>query len=217
MPLLVPAILEHTKEAFETKASQIIKIPGVERIQVDFGDGKFVPNSILPVSEIDMLNPAFIWEAHLMTEESQDFLDYQIAGFKTVILHYEAFKNVESLRQALVVIKQSNIEPGLCIKAETPVSVLADFADEVKHFQLMAIHPGFQGTPFLEETYERITELRKLLPNAIIEIDGGINETNIKKVASAGADLLVVGLALFKENHPSLTFEKLSSEISKLE
>ncbi|MEK7161658.1 MAG: hypothetical protein AAB729_03130, partial [Patescibacteria group bacterium] len=97
MPQIVPAILEKTSEAFAEKLSLICKIPGVERIQVDFGDGVFIENKLLEVGEMDSLNPAFHWEAHLMVKEPNDFLDYQICGFKTLIVHYEAFSSVSEL------------------------------------------------------------------------------------------------------------------------
>ena len=91
MSVIVPAILEQTREGFDDKNFIIERIFGVERIQVDFEDGQFVPGQTLSVGKLDILNPAFHYEAHLMVKEPADFIDYQIAGFKTVIIHYEAF------------------------------------------------------------------------------------------------------------------------------
>src|SRR6185369_914244 len=105
MAKLVPSILEATKDGFQNIYRQETKLPGVERIQVDFGDGEFVANKILPVDEIEPLNPAFHWEAHLMVKEPKEFLDYQICGFKTIIIHYEAFGNKEDLLQSVAAIK----------------------------------------------------------------------------------------------------------------
>ena len=73
MAVIVPAILEETTDGFLDKVSEIVKIPQVECIQVDFGDGKFVPHTTLNVLDINPLNPAFTWEAHLMVEEPVDF------------------------------------------------------------------------------------------------------------------------------------------------
>ena len=119
MAQIVPAILENTKEQFLDKISRVVKLPGVERIQVDFGDGEFVPNKILSVSEIDALNPAFHWEAHLMIKEPQDFLDYEISGFKTILVHYEAYQSEADLKSALSVIKKSGLKAGLAINPPT--------------------------------------------------------------------------------------------------
>lgn len=195
------------------KLAKITKLPGVSRIQVDFGDGVFVPNAMLPVSEIEILNPAFHFEAHLMVKEPKDFFDYQLSGFKTLLVHYEAFSNPEGLRQAISAIKSAGLKPGICLKNETPVSVLEGFFPEVEQFQLMGIVPGFQGQPFLENTYQRVAELRKRLPNAIIEVDGGVSLENAKRLAQSGADLLIAGSALLKAPDISIAYEQLTQEI----
>lgn len=214
MPKIIPAILEETQEKFLDTYSRITKLPGCERIQVDFGDGVFVPHKILPVTEIDALNPAFHWEAHLMIKEPQDFLDYQICGFKTIIIHYEAYKLPTQVRIALQQIKSAGLEPVLCLNPDTDVNIAKEFADDTNHFQIMGVNPGYQGAEFVEETFERIAKLRKLCPNAIISVDGGINETNIKKIAEAGADLIVVGSALTKVTDMGMAWEKLNASLS---
>ncbi len=214
MSKLVPSILETTKEGFLNIYSKETALSGVERIQVDFGDGVFVPNKILSVEEIDSLNPAFHWEAHLMVKEPQDFLDYQICGFKTIIIHYEAFKKKEDIFKALEAIKSMGLEPAVCVSPDTEISVLGEFKDRVKHFQIMSVYPGYQGTPFVEKTYERITELRQLIPNAIIEVDGGVSLANVKKLSQSGADLLILGSAITKVPNMQEAWEKLQAEIS---
>lgn len=215
MPLLVPSILETSKEGFLATYAKEIKLPGVARIQVDFGDGIFVPNRILDVKEMDVLSPAIHWEAHLMIESPDDFLDYQICGFKTIIVHYEAYKSPEDLRQALASIKEVGLEPALCLKNETPVQRAVEFSSLANHFQLMSVKPGFQGTPFLENTYNRVKELRSLLPNAIIEVDGGVNINNVKQLAAAGADLLILGSSITKAPNMQEAFEKMQNELNK--
>lgn len=215
MAQLVPSILETTKEGFLATYGQETKLPGVTRIQVDFGDGIFVPNTLLPVGEIDVLNPAFHWEAHLMLKEAKDFLDYQICGFKTIIVHYEAYAEVEDLKNAIRSIKSTGAEPAICLKNETPVEVLKQFAGEIKHFQLMSVNPGFQGTLFFENIYRRIAELRKLIPNAIIEVDGGINFSNARQIVAEGADLLILGSALTKAENMLQAFEKIQNELNR--
>ncbi len=215
MAQIVPAILENSKEGFLRTYQTVVKLPGVRRIQVDFGDGVFVPNKILPVDEIDSLNPAFEWEAHLMIKEPADFLDYQICGFKTIIVHYEAFVDGEALRNILRNIKSLKLKAGLAINPGTSISILPDFKDEADQFLIMSVNPGFQGQAFIEESVDRIKELRSLIPNAIIEVDGGINLDNIKKVARAGADLICVGSALTKSGNMAEAWEKLKQTISQ--
>ena len=123
MATIVPAILEKTKEGFLEKISKVTKLPGLQRIQVDFGDGSFIENKLLPPSEMDALNPAFDWEAHLMVKEPKDFLDYQICGFKTLIVHYEAFSSVDELKKTLDEIKAMGFKTSVAINPDTSVVV----------------------------------------------------------------------------------------------
>jgi ribulose-phosphate 3-epimerase len=211
MPTIVPAILEETREGLEDKLFQITRVPGVERVQIDFADGEFVEHKTLGVTEFDSLNPAFHWEAHLMTKPPHNFLDYQIAGFKTIILHYEAFGKEEHLDDTLTEIKKCGLIPALAINPETPVSVLRYFGDTIQHFTVLSVHPGSQGQSFLEETYERVTELRNLIPHAIIEVDGGISQENIGGLIAAGSDLLAVGSALFETEDLNKNYSELAS------
>jgi len=215
MPQVVPSILETSKDGFLATYAKEIKLPGVTRIQVDFGDGVFVPNQILDIKEMDVLSPAVHWEAHLMIQEPKDFLEYQICGFKTIIVHYEAYKTLEDLGQALSLIKGVGLEPALCLKNETPVAAAVEFSSIINHFQLMSVKPGYQGTPFLANTYDRIKELRSLLPNAILEVDGGINADNVKLLANAGADLLILGSSITKVSNMQEAFEKIQNELNK--
>ncbi len=211
MSIIIPAILEETREGLEDKIFQITRIPGVERIQVDFGDGDFVPHKTLEVGEFPPLNPAYTWEAHLMVRSPQNFLDYQIAGFQTIILHYEAFAKEELIDEAATEIKKLGLNVGVAINPETPESVLRYFGDTVNHFTLLSVHPGFQGAEFLPQTVERVHQLKTALPNAIIEVDGGIKPGNAAELLASGADHLVVGSALFAGNTPAANFEALVS------
>jgi len=175
MATIVPAILENSKEQFLDKMSRIVKLPGCQRIQVDFGDGIFIPNEILPITEIDTLNPAFHWEAHLMIKEPKEFLDYQICGFQTLLVHYEAFAGIAALKAALAAIRTLGMKRGVVINPATKVGVLKGLAGLADQFLIMGVNPGFQGHAFIEATIGRVKELRRLLPNAIIEVDGGIS------------------------------------------
>ena len=213
MAKLVPSILETTKEGFLATYAKETKLPGVDRIQVDFGDGIFVPNKMLPVTEMDALNPAFHWEAHLMVKEPKDFLDYKICGFKTIVIHFEAFSSSVDIVKAMHDIKELGLEPALCVSPDTEVKVLGGFADYTTHFQLMSVYPGYQGTPFVEKTYDRIKELRKLIPNAIIEIDGGVGLTNVKKIADAGADMMILGSSITKAPDMLQAYEAIQGEL----
>ncbi len=211
MPIIIPAILETTKEAFKEKVALLTKISGVERIQVDFGDGVFIENKLLDVSEMDPLSPAFHWEAHLMCKGVKDFLDYQICGFKTIIIHQEACAGELDMLDTIAKIKELHITPVVCINPETPVTAVSNLGDAVNHFQLMGVVPGKQGQSFIPSVLDKIKELRAIYAHAIIEVDGGVNETNIKSLKDAGADLIVVGRAVIKAENPAIAFERLKA------
>ena len=215
MAKLVPSILEETKDKFLDTMSRELKLPGVERLQVDFGDGAFIDRRLLSAEAMDTLNPAFEWEAHLMIKEPKDFLDYKIAGFQTVLIHYEAFDNSRDLHHAIDKIKAEGLKPALVINPGTPVDVLKNFSNIINHFQIMGVHPGYQGQEFIPNTIERTGHLRKLIPNAIIEVDGGVNMSNVKQLAQAGADMLILGSAITKAQDMLEAWEKLNAEISK--
>jgi ribulose-phosphate 3-epimerase len=212
MAKIVPAILEKEKTEFLKKVGQVTKLPGVVKIQVDFGDGEFVPDKLLDSSEMDTLNPAFQWEAHLMVKNPSDFLDLQICGFKTVILHFEAFASRDDLNLALHQVRTMGMKCGLAINPETPAEALKGF--EADQFLIMGVHPGRQGNEFIPETLEKVKQIRAIYPHAIIEVDGGVNETNIKSVKEAGADLICVGSALVKAEDVGLAYEKLLAQIT---
>jgi ribulose-phosphate 3-epimerase len=211
MTLIVPAILEATKEGFAARAERFERLPDVERIQVDFCDGEFVPYESVAISDVDILNPAISWEAHLMVMEPVDFFDYQMAGFGTVIVHVEAFPNLDSIIPALKQIKSYGLKAGLALNIETPVRRVQDYVDYVDQFTLMSVHPGRQGQQFLPEALERVSELRSMVPDAVIEVDGGINEHNARSIADVGADMLAVGSALATD--PQWDLEKMREAV----
>ena len=213
MSQVVPAILESSKQGFLDKLSVVTKLPGLERVHVDFGDGVFIETKLLPASDMDTLNPTLHYEAHLMVKQPKDFLDYQICGFKTIIIHYEAFDSRGDLLKTLEDIKGMGFRTSVALNPETKVGVLDGImADE---YLIMGVIPGKQGQGFIPETLQRISQLRKLKPNGIIEVDGGVNMSNIKGISEAGADLIVAGSAVVKQANPSEAFEKLKMEINK--
>ncbi len=211
MAQIIPAILEKTKEKFLEKIFLVSKLHGADRIQVDFGDGQFTEEKLLDADEMDTLNPAFSWEAHLMVKEPKDFLDYKICGFKTLILHYEAFLSADDLKQALLDIKTMGFQSGIAVNPETPINVLQNISAD--QYLLMSVIPGRQGNAFIPATIEKIKQLRQMLPHAIIEVDGGINETNIKSVKDAGADLICVGSSLVKATDSASAYARLEDKI----
>lgn len=211
MAIIVPAILEETKEGFTVRAEQFERVSEAQRIQVDFCDGVFVAGKTIGIKDVELLNPAVFWEAHIMAKAPTDYFDYQLAGFGLIVVHFEAFADEVALETGLAAIRELGLKAGLGINPETDLQRVVPYASLVDQYTLLTIHPGQQGQTVLPESVDRIRQLRALLPEAVIEVDGGVKLGNIAGVAAAGADLLVVGSALQKD--PVRQFQDLQSAL----
>lgn len=212
--MIIPAILEKTPQGFAEKIAKIQTLKGVKTIQVDFCDGVFVENQTLAIqefAEIGHLNKKYTWEAHLMIDHPTNFEHYKEAGFNTIIIHYESFGAEHHLEESQNEIVRLGMKVGIAINPETNPSVLRYYTDNVTQFTVMSVHPGKQGNPFIPETFERIQELRKLAPNATIEVDGGVNAHNAAALIHSGADYLAVGSALFETEDIKQNYQDIES------
>jgi ribulose-phosphate 3-epimerase len=113
------------------------------------------------------------------------------------------------MRDRLAKIASVKLVPGICINPSTPVKAIENLDGLCNHFLVMGVVPGKQGQAFLPEVLEKVRQLRQMYPRGIIEVDGGVNETNIKSIKDAGADLIVAGSAIVKAENPSQAFERL--------
>jgi ribulose-phosphate 3-epimerase len=219
MAIVVPAILEDDWDNFRSKLETIIKIPGVKRIQVDFSDGQFTSHKDLQISELDILNPAFEWEAHLMVNDPRAyFFEAKLVGFKTVLFHFEAIKDKNEISQLAEELDALKLTPGLVINPETSITEVLPYLDFFKQISIMGIHPGEKGQKELPNIDEKVRELRNAYKNGILEVDGGVKISNIKELSAAGADLLIANSALFDTGSegnktPADNFQELSHAI----
>lgn len=213
MTQIIPAILEQNPQELARKVKILSQIPGVTRVHLDFADGDFVPNSTLELGELEPLNPEIFFEAHLMIRSPKDFFDLKLAGVKCVIVHAESYLTTDELRAALQQIIDEGMEPGLSLKLDSSLELAVAVKDLTKHIQLMSIEPGFMGSPFNEKVFDRITELRNKIPDAVIEVDGGVSIKNAARLADSGANLLVSGSGIWNGD-PKKNFEILTQEVA---
>lgn len=216
MAIVVPAILEKEKDVFLARTEDVERLPGVSLVQVDFADGKFVANKTLGIEDIDILNPALFWEAHLMVNEPVDFFDYQMVGFGGVIVHLEAFADKGLITPSLVKINELGMKAGLAINPETPVEEVLPYKDLISQVVILSIEPGEQGKEFLPESILKVKKARELFPELDIEVDGGINSQNVKSLVSAGATKLAVGSALVLSSNLQYSFDVLNREANSM-
>jgi len=176
-------------------------------IHFDVMDGHFVPNLTFGpdiLKGFKKITPLLL-DVHLMVENPRFFADVFIdAGADLITFHVEAMKDKQDLDSLIKHIQSRNVKVGLTIKPKTPVSVLDDYISTVDLFLIMSVEPGFGGQSFIESSLDKIRYLRQKIDaassNALIQVDGGINETTAKWCKEAGATVLVAGSYIFKQN-----------------
>ena len=184
-------------------------------LHVDVMDGVFVPNISFgqPVIKHIKKIAKKPLDVHLMIVEPDKFFeDYKNCGADIITVHYEACTH---LHRSLSKIRQLGMKAGVVLNPHTPICVLEDIIDMCDLVLLMSVNPGFGGQSFIENTYSKIKTLKQLIekknPNCLIEIDGGVNTSNYKKLIEAGADVLVAGNAVFASENPIETIKELKT------
>jgi ribulose-phosphate 3-epimerase len=207
MSKVVPAILTQDPEALETMVRQAESF--TDYVQIDIMDGQFVPSQSITSEHLAALSMQLNWEAHLMVQHPEDYLAvFKQIGAKKIIFHYET---TSSPRNVIQQAKALALEVGLAINPETPLSSILPLISEVDSVLFLTVHPGFYGSQFLPEVLNKLAELHTSRPEVKIGVDGGIKEHNIATVASAGADIIYVGSAIFLQPKPGESFRHLAA------
>ncbi|MBO7277541.1 MAG: ribulose-phosphate 3-epimerase [Bacteroidales bacterium] len=197
------------------KDIEMINESQADWFHIDVMDGVFVPNISFGqpvIKHIKKLAKKPL-DVHLMIVEPDKFFeDYKNCGADIITVHYEACTH---LHRSLSRIKQLGMKAGVVLNPHTPVCVLEDIIDMCDLVLLMSVNPGFGGQSFIENTYNKIKDLKELInrknPSCLIEIDGGVNTANHKALVEAGADVLVAGSAVFASENPIETIKKLKT------
>jgi len=197
------------------KEIQLINKSSAYSIHVDVMDGVFVPNISFgqPIVKALSLISNKPLDVHLMIVDPIKFIDeFVFDNTLNITIHYESTKKVE---ETLNYIKSKNIKSGLAIKPNTNINEIESYIQKVDILCLMSVNPGFSGQDFIENTYNRLKQLRKLIEkkrlSTLIQIDGGVNSTNAKKLFNLGADILVSGNYIFKSINPNREIEYLNN------
>ena len=202
MTQIIPAILATKEEDYSKKLKNIEESGQFEWVQIDLMDNKFVQNKSIGTEIIAKYKePSLKIEAHLMVQDPLFYVEDLIKiGVKRVIIPIEIhFKEIDRI---LYMVKDLDIEFGLSLNPETEVSRLDPFLDKLDVVLIMSVHPGFQGQKFVPETLEKVKDCARMRSNNNldfqIEVDGGVSEKNAKGIVESGADILVIGSALYK-------------------
>jgi len=177
-------------------------------IHIDVMDGHFVPNITIGPEVINKLRKytSLPFDVHLMISPVHDFIkNFAEAGADIITIHPEATDN---LKQSIDHIKNLGKKVGISLNPNTQIDITKEFLAEISLVLIMSVHPGFGGQKFMPEVLVKIKELKKIKDqqnlNFDIEVDGGINFDNNKLVIEAGANILVSGTTIFKNNNGNI-------------
>ncbi len=191
---------------FSQLGSEIKKLEqgGADLIHVDVMDGHFVPNLTIGPPVIKNLRKytKLPFDVHLMISPVHKYIEnYAEAGADIITIHPEATDN---LKESINLIKKFGKKVGVSLNPKTEIKTLINEIENIDLVLVMSVNPGFGGQKFMPEVLDKIKELKKIKDEGKyhfdIEVDGGINFSNSKIVLEAGADILVSGTTVFKEN-----------------
>ena len=184
-------------------------------IHIDIMDGQFVPNISfgVPVVEAIKRYAKKPLDVHLMIVQPERFVEiFANIGAAIISVHVEACPH---LHRNIQQIKGLGCKAGVAINPHTPIDKLQDVIQDIDLVCMMSVNPGFGGQKFIENTYSKIIQLKELInrkgSKTLIEIDGGVNQDNARKLLDAGADVLVAGNFVFSAKDPIATIQQLKS------
>ncbi|NBR72798.1 MAG: ribulose-phosphate 3-epimerase [Flavobacteriia bacterium] len=182
---------------------------------IDIMDGVFVPNISfgMPVLKAIGVHAKKPLDVHLMIVDPDRYIaTFAALNARVLTVHYEACIHLHRTIQS---IKQHKMLAGVALNPHTPVALLAPLLKDLDLVCLMSVNPGFGGQSFIEETYQKVTELKEMIvaqgASTQIEIDGGVTDQNAAQLVACGADVLVAGSHVFKATNPKAAIAKLKA------
>ncbi|MAX80226.1 MAG: ribulose-phosphate 3-epimerase [Crocinitomicaceae bacterium] len=197
------------------KEAEMVNQSAADWFHIDVMDGVFVPNISfgMPVMKALKKHAQKPFDVHLMITQPERYItDFKEAGADILTVHLEASTH---LHRTIQEIKAQGMKAGVAINPHTSVFLLEDILADIDLVCLMSVNPGFGGQKFIQNTYNKVQDLREMAnelnPELYIEIDGGVNADNANTLVEAGANALVAGSFVFRSEDPIATIADLKN------
>ncbi|NPA37196.1 MAG: ribulose-phosphate 3-epimerase [Chlorobi bacterium] len=212
--LIAPSLLSADFSNLK-KDVEMINKSEADWFHLDIMDGVFVPNISFGIPVLKAIKPLAKkpFDVHLMIVQPERYItQFKDAGADIFNVHYEASTHLHRTVQS---IRAEGMKPGVTLNPHTPVSLLQDIVADVDLVLLMSVNPGFGGQKFIDNTLNKVKELKELIlkknSNALIEVDGGVDNITAPALIKAGADVLVSGSYIFGAEDPYKTISGLKN------
>jgi len=192
--IIIPAVIAKTQKELDDIFSRIKD--AARLLQLDIMDGIFVPNNSLDF-DFRLPEKKYLYEAHLMIDDPEKWIDENWERVDTVIAHFESVENPERIIES---VKSKGKKIAFALNPETDTDLILNYLDNIDQVLVMTVNPGFYGSQFLPDMSDKIKRLRKLRPDLDIEVDGGIKPDTIEEVCKAGANMFVSGSYLINSD-----------------